>query len=214
MPVQMVERDAQSRRFLLGTVEVGQSAVGDEVISAVSGVRASVQAISMSRPGGAPARTGDAINIELNTDVDIGRGDLLAGSKIRPQVADQFAARILWVGDEPMLPGRSWLLQIGTRTVPAMITTLKHEIDIETGTPRAAATLGTYAIGAVNVVTTGAVAFDSYKDLPSTGGFVLIDRANSATVAVGFIDHPLRRLDNIHPQALTMSRLECEQLKG
>jgi bifunctional enzyme CysN/CysC len=146
--------------------------------------------------------------------VDIARGDLLAAPDARPEVADQFAAHLLWMGDEPMLPGRPYLMRIGARYVPVKMTALKHRIDVDTLEHFAARTLSLNEIGVGNFSSAESVAFDAYADNRETGAFILIDRYTNATVGAGMIDHGLRRAANIHRQALLVGRADRELLNG
>jgi len=142
------------------------------------------------------------------------RGDLLAPPVARPEVADQFAAHVIWMGDEPLLPGRPYLMRIGTRYVPVKVTTLKHKVDIDTLEHLAARTLSLNEIGECNLSTASPVAFDPYTDNRETGAFILIDRYTNATVGAGMIEFGLRRAANIHRQALLGTRADHERLNG
>ncbi|EQD28254.1 bifunctional sulfate adenylyltransferase subunit 1/adenylylsulfate kinase protein, partial [mine drainage metagenome] len=145
---------------------------------------------------------------------DIARGDVLAHAQARPEVVDQFAAQVLWMVEEPMLPGRSYLLRIGTRYVPARVTSLKHKVDVNTLEHIAAKTLGLNEIGFCNLSTASPVALDAYEDNRATGAFVLIDRFTHATVGAGMISFGLRRATNIHRQALLIDKSARVRLNG
>ena len=160
------------------------------------------------------AKAGDAVTLTLADEVDIARGDLLSAPTARPEVADQFAAHVLWMGDEPLLPGRPYLMRIGTRYVPVKITALKHKLDVDTREQLAARTLTLNEIGVCNLSTTSPVAFDAYADNRETGAFILIDRYSNATVGAGMIDFGLRRAANIHRQDVLVGRADHERLNG
>ena len=106
--------------------------------------------------------TGDAVTLTLDSEIDIARGDLLADPHGPPECVDQFAAHVIWLSEQPLVPGRSYLLKIGTRTVPATVTALKHRINIETLAQLADKTLGLNEIGFCNLSTAAPVAFDPY----------------------------------------------------
>ena len=213
-PVQWVNRPNLDFRGFSGTVASGTVKPGDKVSVAASGRATTVSRIVTYDVDLAEARAGDAVTLTLADEVDIARGDLLAAPDARPEVADQFAAHLLWMGDEPMLPGRPYLMRIGSRYVPVKMTALKHRIDVDTLEHFAARTLSLNEIGVGNFSTSEAVAFDAYAENRETGAFILIDRYTNATVGAGMIDHGLRRAANIHRQALLVGRAERERLNG
>jgi bifunctional enzyme CysN/CysC len=213
-PVQWVNRPNADFRGFSGTVASGVVRPGDPVVVAVSGRESKVQRI-VTADGDLPeARAGDAVTLTLADEVDIARGDVLAHAQARPEVVDQFAAQVLWMVEEPMLPGRSYLLRIGTRYVPARVTSLKHKVDVNTLEHMAAKTLGLNEIGFCNLVTASPVALDAYEENRATGAFVLIDRFTNATVGAGMISFGLRRATNIHRQALLIDKSARVRLNG
>ena len=154
------------------------------------------------------AEDGDAVTVTLADEIDIVRGDMLAAVRDRPQVADQFAAHLVWMSDENLFPGRSYLMKINHCTLPAMVTELKHRLDVNTLSKLAAKTLGLNDVGICNLSTARPVPFDPYAEDRDTGAFILIDRYSNETVAAGMIDFALRRATNIHHQNLTVSKAE------
>jgi len=213
MVVQLVNRPNLDFRGFSGTIATGTVRPGDDILVAASGRTARVLRIVTADGDLETARAGDSVTLTLSEEVDISRGDLLVAPKERPEVADQFAAHLVWMGDEPLLPGRSYLMKIGARTVPATITELKHRVDVSTLAHHAAKTLATNEIGLCNVATSEAVAFDSYAANRTTGAFILMDRYSNSTVAAGMILFGLRRATNIHRQNLIVSKAERAQLK-
>jgi bifunctional enzyme CysN/CysC len=149
----------------------------------------------------------------LSSDNGIARGDLLASPTHRPQLADQVAAHLIWLGDESLLPGRSYLMKIGTRTVPAVVSELKHRLAIDSPAKLAAKILARNEIGFCNLATASPIAFDPYNENRETGLFVLTDRFTDTAVAVGFIDFGLRRATNLHYQHLAVSKQARALLK-
>jgi len=160
------------------------------------------------------AVTGDAVTLTFVDEIDVTRGDLLTGPKARAEFADQFAAHLIWMKDEQLVPGRSYWLKLGARTVPATVTALKHRIDINNGAHVAARTLALNEIGFCNLSTTQSIAFDPYAINRDTGGFILIDRFTNETAAAGMIAFGLHRATNIHFHALTVSAEDRAALKG
>ncbi|HWC63048.1 MAG TPA: adenylyl-sulfate kinase, partial [Rhizomicrobium sp.] len=152
------------------------------------------------------AVAGDAVTITLADEVDISRGDVLAAADDGPDVSDQFAAHLLWMAEDEMLPGRQYLLKLGTATVPAAISELKHKVDVNTLDHLAGKTLALNEVGYANFSLAQPLAFDPYRDNRDTGGFILIDRFSNATVGAGMIDFGLRRATNVHWQALDVNK--------
>src|SRR4029079_9879191 len=196
--VQWVNRPNLDFRGYAGTVASGRIHKGDAVVVAASGKQTKVELIVTYDGDLESAEAGDAVTITLADEVDIARGDILVEPKARPEVSDQFAAHVIWMTDEPLLPGRSYFLRVGTKTVPATVTTIKHKIDVNTRDHLAATTLHLHDIAFCNISTSGPVAFDPYSDNRKTGSFIIIDRFNNQTVGAGMIDFGLRRGNNIH----------------
>jgi bifunctional enzyme CysN/CysC len=213
-PVQWVNRPNLDFRGFSGTVASGTVRPGDPVTVAASGRQTKVARIVTYDGDLDEAKAGDAVTLTLTDEVDIARGDLLSAPTARPGVADQFAAHVLWMGDEPLLPGRPYLMRIGTHYVPVKITALKHKLDVDTREQLAARTLTLNEIGVCNLSTTSPVAFDAYADNRETGAFILIDRYSNATVGAGMIDFGLRRAANIHRQDVLVGRADHERLNG
>jgi len=200
-PVQWVNRPNPDFRGFAGTLASGQVAVGDHVVVASSGKDSRVERIVTFDGDRDSAIAGDAVTLTLADEVDIARGDVLVPPQDRPEVTDQFAAQVLWMSEEPLLPGRSYLLRIGTKTLPARVTTLKHKVDVNTLEQRPGRTLGLNEIGFCNLSIASPVAFDAYSDNRRTGAFILIDRFTNATAGAGMIAFGLRRATNIHRQS-------------
>jgi bifunctional enzyme CysN/CysC len=213
-PVQWVSRPDLDFRGVAGTVAAGSIAPGDPIVVSGSGIQSRVKQIVTFDGAVARADAGDAVTLTFADDIDVARGDLLAGPKSRPEFADQLAAHIIWMKEEPLVPGRSYWLKIGTRTVPATITALKHRIDVNSAAHVAARSLGLNEIGFCNLSTAQPIAFDPYAANRETGGFILIDRFTNETAGAGMIDFALRRASNIHRQAETIGADERAALKG
>jgi bifunctional enzyme CysN/CysC len=139
---------------------------------------------------------------------------VLAAPEARPDVSDQFAAHLLWMTEDEMLPGRQYLLKLGTSTVPAAISDLKHKVDVNTLDHLAGKTLALNEVGYANFSLAQPLAFDAYRDDRDTGGFILIDRFSNATIGAGMIDFGLRRATNVHWQALDVNKSTRAGMKG
>jgi bifunctional enzyme CysN/CysC len=212
LPVQWVNRPHLDFRGFAGTIASGTMRVGDQLAALPSGQLSEVK--SILGPGGdlSEAEAGDSVTVTLANEIDIARGDMLAHAQARPQVADQFAAHLVWMSKEPLLPGRSYLMKINHVTLATTVTELKHRIDTDSFARLAAKTLALNEIGVCNLSVARPVPFDAYADNRNTGAFILIDRAINETVACGMIDFALRRATNVHHQAITVSRDERSQL--
>jgi bifunctional enzyme CysN/CysC len=196
MNVQGVQR-SEGVRWLLGTVASGTIGVGDTVEALPSRQRGTVA--RLQRLGDEVERAGaeDPVAIVLAEDVDVGRGQVLARPDAPTDVGRQFAARIVWFGQEPMVPSRPYVLQLGTASRIATVTRLRHRTDVVTGAELADRTLEMNALGVVDIDVDRDLALDPYPDHPDTGAFVLIDRASAEVVAAGMVAHTLRRSTNV-----------------
>ena len=206
MPVQWVSRPNQDFRGFAGLIASGTIKRGDAIRIAPSGILSQVEKIVTYDGELAEACAGQSVTLTLAHEVDVSRGDLLVAADAPPTVADQLQATLIWMHEEPMLPGRSYLCKLGARTVAASITALKHKINVNTLEHLAAATLGLNEIGVCNLGLDRAVAFDPYLENKDTGGFVLIDRMTNNTVGAGLIHFALRRADNIYWHALEVNK--------
>ena len=211
--VQWVNRPNLDFRGYAGTVASGSIRVGDTVVVAASGHASQVSGIVTYDGSRAVASAGDAVTITLAEEIDIARGDMLVAPEARPEVSDQFAAHVIWMDQDALMPGRSYLLRLGTKVVPASITSIKYRIDVNTREHLAAATLGLNDIGFCNLSTGSFVAFDPYAENRKTGSFIVIDRFSNRTIAAGMIAFGLRRGTNIHWQPLLIGKTERAGLK-
>ena len=207
-PVQWVNRPDLDFRGYAGTVASGTINAGDPIAVAGSGQTSRVKQLLAYEGSQASTRAGDAITITLADEIDIARGDLLVSPTSRPEVSDQFAAHIIWMSDHALMPGRSYLARIGTKTTPITVTGIKYKIDITTREHLAAHTLDLNDIGFCNLSTGTPVAFDPYLQNRKTGSFILIDRLTNHTLGAGMIAFGLRRGTNIHWQATLLGKAE------
>ena len=214
LPVQWVNRPNQDFRGFAGTVAAGSVAPGDEVVVLPSGRRTTVQRIVTADGDLDRAVAGQAITLTLAEEVDVSRGDVIAAAGDPPQVADQFAAHLLWMGEQTLLPGRAYWLKIGARTVIAQVTDIKHKVDVNTQAELAARHLDLNDVGYCNHSLDQAIAFEPYARNRTLGGFILIDRQTNATVAAGTLDFALRRAANIHWQHLDVDKAARARIKG
>ena len=206
MPVQWINRPHSEFRGFAGTLASGSVRPGDSIVVLPSRQTGTVKSVTGGDGDLALAEQGNAVTIALNEEIDIGRGDMLAALRDRPQVADQFAAHLVWMANEPLFPGRSYLMKINHSWLTATVTDLKHRIDVNTLAKLAAKTLAINEAGVCNLSVARPIAFDSYADNRSTGAFILVDRSSNETVAAGMIDFALRRAANIHHHHQAVSK--------
>jgi bifunctional enzyme CysN/CysC len=197
MPVQWINRPNLDFRGYAGTIVSGGVRTGDAVLVAGSSRTVRVARIVTACGDLESARSGDAVTLALDADLDIARGDVLADPIRPPQVADQIAAHLIWMHETSLFPGRSYLMKIGTHLTTATVTALKHRLDVDTLAKHAAKTLSLNQIGFCNLSLPTPIVFDPYLENRSTGGFILVDRYSNATVAAGVIAFALRRASTI-----------------
>ncbi|ODV10165.1 MAG: adenylyl-sulfate kinase [Rhodanobacter sp. SCN 68-63] len=214
LPVQWVCRPDQNFRGYAGPVVAGSIAPGDEVVILPGGARSRVARIVTADGDRKQANVGDAITLTLEDERDISRGDVIAAAHNPPQVADQFAAHLLWMDESALLPGRGYWLKLGARTVGAQVTEIKHKVDVNTQEELAAKRLELNEVGYCNLGLDQPIAFESYANCRELGAFILIDRQTNATVGAGTLDFALRRADNIHWQHMDIDRAARARIKG
>ncbi|KQY51070.1 sulfate adenylyltransferase subunit CysN [Lysobacter sp. Root494] len=206
LPVQWVNRPNQDFRGFAGTIAVDAVSPGDDVVVLPSGRRSKVARVIGANGDLDRAVAGQSITLTLTDELDVSRGDVLADAHKPPQVSDQFAAHVLWMGEQPLLPGRPYWLKVGTRTVSTSVTEIKHKVDVNTQDQLAAKHLELNEVGYCNLHLDQAIPFEAYADNRELGGFILIDRQSNATVAAGTIDFALRRAGNIHWQHVDVDK--------
>jgi len=206
MAVQWVNRPNLDFRGFSGLIASGRISPGDAVRILPSGKTSTVDRIVTMDGDLDHAIAGQSVTITLTDEIDCSRGDVIAAADAPPEVADQFEATIVWMADEPMLPGRPYAMKIGTNNLRATITDEKYQVNVNTMEKTPGKELGLNGIAVCNISTDSAVPFTSYDDNPDLGGFILIDRITNATVAAGMIDFALRRSQNIHWQAVDITR--------
>ena len=214
MPVQWVNRPDLDFRGFSGLIATGAIQPGDKVKALPSGRESTVSRI-VTMTGDLPrAVAGQSVTLTLADEIDVSRGDVLSIASQPPEVADQFESTIVWMDDEAMLPGRPYLMKIGTRIVGASITEPKYKVNVNTLEHLAAKRLELNEIGVCNLSLDAPIAFDAYQDNHTLGGFILIDRISNRTVGAGMLHFALRRSQNIHWQALDVSKASRAAQKG
>ena len=197
MPVQWVNRPNQDFRGFSGSIAAGQVRVGDRLLASLSGKASKVRQILGPSGDLESGQAGQSVTLVLEDEIDVSRGDLLAAPENPPEVVDQFAAHIIWMDSEPMLPERSYIARFASAQSEARVMDLVHQVDVNTLEHLATKTLELNEVGYCKVAVDRAIAFDPYRDNRQTGAFILVDKFTNATVAAGMIDFGLRRASNI-----------------
>lgn len=206
MPVQWVNRPNSKFRGFSGLIASGEINTGDEVRILPGGNTSHIKSI-VTWEGELPkAIVGKSVTITLEDEIDVSRGDIIALSSDPCGEADQFQARILWMNNDAMMPGRQYLLKSSTQSATLTLGKLKHRIDVNTLDHLPAKTLELNEIGVCNISLDKRIAFDSYDDNQTMGGFIIVDRLSNNTVGMGLIDFALRRSENIHWQKMDVSQ--------
>lgn len=213
-PVQWVNRPNDSFRGFSGYVSEGQIKVGDEIRVTQSGQTATVaEIVSMDGPR-QEAVCGDAITLRLDKEIDASRGDVISLSQSPLETTDQFEATLVWMNEESGLVGRSYDIKLATQWATASITNIKHRVNINNLAHEASTQLALNTISVCTLATSKSLVFDRYKNSKSLGSFILVDRISNATIAAGMINHSMRRAQNVHIQALTVTRAGREKLNN
>lgn len=213
-PVQWVNRPDASFRGFSGCLAEGQVSVGDEVRASLSGHTATVTDIIGMNGSTQCATAADAVTLTLSKEIDVSRGDILSLSHSPLEVTDQFEAVLIWMNEDAGLNGRSYDIKLATQWASASITNIKYRIDTNTLARDASRHLSLNDISVCTLATSKPLVFDSYKQSRTLGSFILVDRVTHATVAAGLINHSLRRAQNVHRQALSITREDREKLNG
>jgi len=213
MPVQWVNRPNLDFRGFAGVITSGSVKPDDRIVAQPSGKESKVARIVTFNGDLPVAVAGQSITLTLEDEIDVSRGDVLSLAEAPAEVADQFEASLVWMTDEPMLPGRPYLMKIGTQTVTASITEPKYKINVNTMEHLAAKQLGVNEIGVVNLALDRQIAFDAYRANRDTGGFILINRMTNNTVGAGMINFALRRSHNLRMQHVDVDKALRSELK-
>jgi bifunctional enzyme CysN/CysC len=214
MPVQWVNRPNLDFRGFSGLIATGGVRPGDAVRLLPSGKRSTVARVVTMDGDLSHAVAGQSVTLTLADELDCSRGDVIAAADSPPQVADQFEATIVWMADDAMIPGRAYWLKLGTQTVSATVQPPKYQVNVNTMAHLAAKTLDLNAIGVAEIATDRPIVFEPYAESRTLGGFILIDKLSNATVAAGMLNFALRRAQNVHWQALDITREAHARLKN
>ncbi|NOZ08556.1 MAG: sulfate adenylyltransferase subunit CysN, partial [FCB group bacterium] len=214
MRVQWVNRPDLDFRGFCGTIASGTIHPGDEIVVPSSGQTSRISRIVTMDGDLDEACAGQAVTLCLDDEIDISRGDMLTTPLARPSHADQFEAKLVWLHEDALLPGRSYLLKAGSATATAQVSELKRKVNVNTLLLEPGKTLEMNEVGICNISINRAISFDPYTENRHTGNFILIDRFTNATVGAGMINFPLRRATNIHWQSIDIDQQSRADLKS
>ena len=214
LPVQWVNRPNLDFRGFSGTIASGTVKVGDDITVVPSGKSSKVKSIVTYDGEIKQAREDMAITLTLEDEIDISRGDIICHTSKETASADQVQAHILWMDESELYPGRQYILKTGNKSVPASITSLKHQINVNDLSESSAKTLSLNQIGVCNLSLGAPIAFDAYNDNRNTGSFILIDRQKNTTVGLGMIDFALHRSSNVVWQDMKVDREARSEIKN
>ncbi|MDP6223041.1 MAG: sulfate adenylyltransferase subunit CysN [Candidatus Micropelagos thuwalensis] len=214
MPVQWVNRPDLDFRGYAGRIAGGIIRPGDDIRVLPSGKQSKIARIVTIDSDLDEAVSGQSVTLTLTDEIDISRGDVIATSETPPEISDQFDTTIIWLSEEPMLPGRSYRMKTSSRLVSATVNAPKHKTDVNTLQKLPAKTLQLNEIGNCTLAVDRPIAFDSYAENRQTGSFILIDRMTNNTVGMGMINFPLRRAANIHWQNLDINKAANAEQKS
>ncbi|MBM7455103.1 bifunctional enzyme CysN/CysC [Oceanisphaera litoralis] len=214
LPVQWVNRPNLDFRGFSGSITSGVIKPGDRIRVQPSGKESTVDRIVTYSGDLEQAVAGQSVTLTLADEIDISRGDVISIAEAPAETADQFESTLVWMHDDALLPGRPYLLKIGTQTVTASVTDIKYQVNVNTLEHTAAKQLELNGIGVCNLSLDRAIAFDDYQTNKDTGGFILIDRLSNTTVAAGMLHFALRRSQNIHMQHVDVNKEARALTKG
>lgn len=213
MRVQWVNRPNLDFRGFCGSIAAGTIRQGDEIVVSSSGQTSKIARIVTMDGDLTAAIAGQAVTLTLEDEIDISRGDLLSTAQSRPHYVDRFESKLVWLHEDALLPGRSYLLKAGSSTVPAQIDAVKYKINVNNLQQEPGKTLTLNEVGHCHISVNSEIPFDAYRDNRGTGSFILIDRLSNATVGAGMIAAPLQRATDSHWQALDVDKQAHAALK-
>jgi bifunctional enzyme CysN/CysC len=213
MPVQYVNRPHQDFRGFSGRIAQGAVRVGDRLRVVPAGLETTVRTIIRGLEAAESAQSGESVTLTFTDELDVSRGDLICAADDPAQASDQFEAKLLWMTERPLVPGRPYVLKMHAKEAGASISAIKYRVDVNTGAHLAAKQLALNDLGVVNVSLDRNVGFAPYAENRRLGAFILIDRLTNETAGAGMIDFALRRASNIHWQKLSVDQQARARIK-
>ena len=214
LPVQLVQRPNADFRGFAGAIVSGTVEVGAGVTALPSGKQSRIARIIVGDQDVDVATAGQSVTVTLTDELDISRGDVLASSDAPPAVSDVFEATVVWMTEQPLLQGRSYVLKIGAQTAAATVAPIKYKVNVNSLEHVAAHKLEMNEIGICALELDRPIVFEPYSENRDLGGFILIDRISNTTVGAGLLHFALHRSENVRWQALQVDKAGRADLKG
>ncbi|HUZ28227.1 MAG TPA: sulfate adenylyltransferase subunit CysN, partial [Solirubrobacteraceae bacterium] len=214
LPVQWVNRPDANFRGFSGLLAGGRVQPGQRVVVLPSGNQSTVDKIVTYEGEQAGAVAGQSVTVTLADEIDVSRGDVIADAEDPPGVGEQFEATIVWMAEESLLQGRSYVMRVGTNAAMATIAPLKYKLDVDSGRHLAAEQLELNEIGVCELELDRPIAFDPYEQSRDMGGFVLIDRLTNQTLAGGMLNFELHRSRSVRAQAVSIDKAAHAEQKA
>lgn len=213
MAVQRVCRPNHTFRGFQGQIETGAISVGDEITALPSNETCHVKGIINAGQEVETAEKGCAVTIQLDKEVDVSRGCVLA-SKAKPSIGNLFRVKLLWMDDTTLVAGKNYMLKLGTKKIPAVVMNIKHKIDVNTGDEVPVDALYKNEIAECDISTSEKIVLDEFTTNPGLGSFILVDRLSHMTSACGVVSHVLRRSDNLTWHTMDVTKEQRANQKG
>ena len=189
-PVQYVNRPNLNFRGFAGTLASGSLRKGDAITVLPSGKSSQIKSIVTFDGELEQAIAGQAITLTLEDEIDISRGDLIVSAQDTVRSSDHFEAMLVWMGEEPLLPGKRYDFKRATSYIPGNVSAIEHRVDVNTLAHNAVSRLQLNEVGRVRISLDAPLALDDYQANRTTGAFIVIDRLSNITVGAGMIIAP------------------------
>ncbi len=186
-PVQHVLRPNLNFRGFAGTIASGIIRKGEEIMAIPSRKTSRIKSIVTYDGELEEAFSPQSVTVTLEDEIDVSRGDMIVRPGNLPRVEQKFEATVVWMAEEPLVPGKSYWFKQTTKLTPGAVSTLRYQIDVNSLHRKDAPTLGLNEIGRCAITTSQPLCFDGYRRNRATGAFIIIDRVTNGTVGAGMI---------------------------
>ena len=214
LPVQWVNRFSHDFRGFCGLVSEGSISEGDEIIVKPSNKRSEIKKILVSDKYSSNCSIGESVTIELADEIDVSRGDIICHKDSSCDSVQQFQGKLLWMGDEKMVPGRPYIFRFGVDESSGSVSKLKHRININTFADEACNDLELNEIGIANIALDKKIIMEPYTRSKTLGSFIVIDKMTNNTVGMGLVNFALRRDDNVYWHKMDINRNSRSESKN
>lgn len=213
MAIQRVSRPNHNFRGFQGQVNSGEISVGDEITVLPSGEQANVAAVYVADQNAGSAQAGQPVTIQLDREIDISRGCVICKAT-KAEGANMFTAKLFWMDEEALLPGRNYWVKLGTKMIPASVMDIKYKIDVNSGEQIPAEKIHKNELAVCDVILSEKCAIDQFDRDKDLGSFIFINRVTNMTSACGTVMHTLRRSNNLVWQETDITKKIRSEQKG